>query len=231
MSVHRFARPGLTAVGFLIAATTLTAIGCGKDSASKPTDGPEQQKKPIDPPTILSPRKNDVMGYDFSVAGTYSASGKDVTVVVSGEVAGTQTTQTKPSWTLNFGTAKKDGDEHASATVPGSAASTVDFKVKGMPDLLAEHDIANLLCDVCTGKCSFDVKVTNTAVGNATITAALYNTTGGNSVHGPINLTQVPNTNHWTGNFSGVDKGSYGVQFVRTIAGTTVTCSRKVDVQ
>lgn len=229
MRSQRFARVGITSVGFLLAAVALA--GCGGGSSSQPT--PDPQRKGIEAPTILSPRKGDVVGYDFTVAGTYVLTGTDVTVVVSGEVADTKSMKSLPSWTFDFGKAKKDGAETASATVPGSKSSDVSFTLKGMPDLLAVHDVENLMCDVCTGKCSFDVKVTNTnAAASPTITASLYNTTNGSSVHGPITLTKVAGTNLWKGNFPGVDKGFYGVQFKRTIGmDPPVTTSRVIEVK
>ncbi len=77
MRSHRFARVGLTAVGFALAAAALA--GCGGGSSGTPTT----QKKPVEPPTILSPRKGDVMGYTFDVARTYVNSGTTVTVTAS----------------------------------------------------------------------------------------------------------------------------------------------------
>jgi hypothetical protein len=76
MTSHRFARVGLTAVAFLTAAAALAGVGCGRSSSptSSQSQTPATLKKPIEPPTILSPRSGDVMGYDFAVAGTYISS-------------------------------------------------------------------------------------------------------------------------------------------------------------
>lgn len=227
MRSHRFARVGLTAVGFALAAAALA--GCGGGSSGTPTT----QKKPVEPPTILSPRKGDVMGYTFDVAGTYVNSGTTVTVTVSGKVSGTGTDTSDPGWSMSFGTATQDNGESASATVPGSDPSTVDFTVKGSRDLVA--NLSTIVEEVDTNPVTYSVtvSVTNTAAGAPTLfQAALY--AGGEgtaATHGPANLTQVMGTNEWRHTFTGVAKKPHGVQFKRTIAGTTVTTSRWDDVK
>lgn len=226
MNAHRFARHGLISMGFLIAASALTGVGCGgKGSQTQtsrttpPQPEPDQKKDPA-PPTILSPRAGDIMGAKFKVAGTYGNSGIVVTVDVTGKVTGSDTQTTNPDWTTKeFGPATEKGSCTAKASVPGSTQNSVTFTVDPGTTLIPGPITVGLPSPPGTAKSAtmdyeMTVNVTSKGPAPAYIKITLYKTDGSVFQTQPANLTMGDN---WQAIFPLVPAATYAVSYERKV--------------